>query len=88
MQIVRELGEKGQIVIPKDIRDHFGLKSKSKVIFDVKEDEIIIKPQKDNKFVDMFCSVVKKKLTKEVDIEKLYHEQIEERNLLSHLSHT
>jgi AbrB family looped-hinge helix DNA binding protein len=26
MNIVRELGAKGQIVIPKDVREHFGLR--------------------------------------------------------------
>lgn len=38
------------------------------VIFEVKSDEIIIKPQKDEEFVEIFCSVVKKKLTKKLDI--------------------
>ena len=37
MYIVRGLGAKGQIVVPKDIRDHFGLKKGSKVVFEVKE---------------------------------------------------
>ncbi|MFV9631076.1 MAG: PIN domain-containing protein [Methanosarcinales archaeon] len=40
MNIVRELGAKGQIVIPKDVREHFGLRKGSKVVFEVKSDEI------------------------------------------------
>ena len=82
MDIIRELGAKGQIVIPKDVREHFGLRKGSKVVFEVKSDEIIIKPQKDEDFVEIFCSVVKKKLTKKLDIKELYHEQIEKRNVL------
>lgn len=82
MDIVRELGAKGQIVIPKDVREHFGLRKGSKVVFKVKSDEIIIKPQKDEEFVEIFCSVVKKKLTRKLDIKELYHEQVEKKNVL------
>jgi AbrB family looped-hinge helix DNA binding protein len=32
MNIVRELGAKGQIVIPKDVREYFGLRKGSKVV--------------------------------------------------------
>ena len=82
MYIIRELGAKGQVVIPKDIREHFGLKKGSKVLFEVKDDEIIIKPQKDEEFLENFCLTAKKKLTKRIDVKELYHEQIEERNFL------
>jgi AbrB family looped-hinge helix DNA binding protein len=82
MNIVRELGAKGQIVVPKDIREYFGLKKGSKVVFEVKSDEIIIRPQKDEEFVEIFCSIVKKKLTKKFDVKELYYEQIEKRDLL------
>lgn len=76
------LGEKGQIVIPKDIREYFGLKRGSRLLFEVKNDEIIIRPQKDEEFAEEFCSIVKEKLTKKIDIKRLYHDQIEGRNIL------
>ena len=76
------LGEKGQIVIPKDVREYFGLKRGSRLLFEVKNDEIIIRPQKDEEFAEEFCSIVKEKLTKKIDIKRLYHEQIEGRNIL------
>ena len=82
MYIVRELGAKGQLVVPKDIRDHFGLKKGSKVVFEVKDDKIIIKPQKNEEFIDTFCHTVEKKLKKRIDIKELYSGQIEERDIL------
>jgi len=82
MYIIRMLGEKGQIVIPKDVREYFGLKRGSRLLFEVKNDEIIIRPQKDEEFAEEFCSIVKEKLTKKIDIKRLYHEQIEGRNIL------
>ena len=82
MYITRMLGEKGQIVIPKDIREYFDLKRGSRLLSEVKNDEIIIRPQKDEEFAEEFCSIVKEKLTKKIDIKRLYHDQIEERNIL------
>ena len=82
MYIIRMLGEKGQIVIPKDIREYFGLKWGSRLLFEVKNDEIIIRPQKDEEFAEEFCSIVEEKLTKKIEINRLYHEQIEGRNIL------
>jgi len=71
MQIIRTVGEKGQVVIPKDIRDHAGIKPGSEVVFEVKEKEIIIKPQKSGKeFVEDFCNVPNK-LRKNIDIKKI-----------------
>ena len=82
MYITRMLGEKGQIVIPKDIREYFDLKRGSRLLSEVKNDEIIIRPQKDEEFAEEFCSIIKEKLTKKIDIKRLYHDQIEERNIL------
>jgi looped-hinge helix DNA binding domain, AbrB family len=82
MYIIRMLGEKGQIVIPKDIREYFDLKRGSRLLFEVRNDEIIIRPQKDEEFAEEFCSIIKEKLTKKIDIKRLYHDQIEGRNIL------
>ena len=38
------VGERGQVTIPKKLRDRFGIKSKSPVVFELREDGIIIKP--------------------------------------------
>ncbi len=44
-------------MIPKDIRDHFGLKEGSVVTFEVKGDAIVLKPLlPPEKFIESFCS--------------------------------
>jgi len=70
MQIRRTLSEKGQIVIPKDIREYLGLKPGSEIIFEIKEGMVLIRPKKDPKeFVEEFTNVPKK--LKKIDIKKL-----------------
>jgi AbrB family looped-hinge helix DNA binding protein len=70
MQIRRTLGEKGQIVVPKDIREYLGLKPGSEIIFEIREGMIVIRPKKNPKeFVEEFTNVPKK--LKKVDIKKI-----------------
>ena len=38
------VGERGQVTIPKRLRDRFGIKAKSPVVFELREDGIMIKP--------------------------------------------
>ena len=81
MQIKRTVGEKGQVVLPKDIRDYVGIKPGSEVIFEVRGKEIVVMPQKSGKeFVEDFCNVPKN-LRKNItvkDIKKILEEQYEE----------
>ncbi len=82
MNIKRSVGEKGQVVLPKDIRDYVGIKPGSEVFFEVRGKEIIIKPSADPKqFVEDFCSIrkmVKKRLDTKA-IKKILDEQYEVR---------
>lgn len=72
MNIKRSVGEKGQVVLPKDIRDYVGIKPGSEVFFEVRGKEIIIKPSADPKqFVEDFCSIVPKNKRKSIDIKKI-----------------
>lgn len=58
MQIERTISRKGQIVIPKDVRDYLGLKSGSEVVFDVKDHSVVMKPKKSARtFVEEFTNV-------------------------------
>lgn len=78
MQIKRTLSEKGQIVLPKDIREYLGLKPGSEIVFEIRDKEIVIKLKKDpKKFVEEFCDAPKK-LKKPIDEKKLLEKQIEE----------
>ena len=70
MEIKSTLSEKGQIVIPKDIREHLGLKPGSEIVFEVRGKEVVIKQKKDpREFVEEFCNVPKK--LKKIDIRKI-----------------
>ncbi|MBI2172854.1 MAG: AbrB/MazE/SpoVT family DNA-binding domain-containing protein [Candidatus Aenigmarchaeota archaeon] len=80
MQIKRTVGEKGQVVLPKDIRDYIGIKPGTEVSFEVREREIIIRTAADPaKFVEDFCNLpkLKKRLTTR-EIKRIIDEQYEE----------
>lgn len=80
MEMKRAVGEKGQVVLPKDVRDYLGIKPGSTVIFEVKGKEIVIKPEKSGEeFVKDFLNVpkLKKPLTTK-QIKKILDEQYEE----------
>lgn len=77
------VGPKGQVVIPKDIRDKIGIKEYSEVIVDTIDDSVIIKKLQPESvtYVDYYCTTYAKKLTKKIDIKKITEEQYE-RNIL------
>ena len=66
MIIRRQLGEKGQVVIPKDIREILGLREGKEVIFEVADNEVKIKTEQNpDRLVDDFFNTpkLKKKLS-------------------------
>jgi AbrB family looped-hinge helix DNA binding protein len=77
IKLKRKLGEKGQIVIPKDIRNQLNLKPGENVVFEMKENEIIIKTEDGvDEFLHDLFSVArtnKKDLTLE-DIKRIEEE--------------
>lgn len=80
IRILRKIGPKGQIVIPKIIRDYLGIKPGDTVVMEVREGEIVIIPGKSpREFVEGFCSVVKEKLTEKIDLERFIESEVEER---------
>jgi len=80
MRIPRKIGPKGQIVIPKVVRDYVGIKPGDTVVIEVREGEIVIIPGRDpREFVEGFCSVVKEKLAEKIDLERLIESEVEER---------
>ena len=89
MKIPRRIGPKGQIVIPKIVRDFVGIKPGDTVLIEVREGEIVIIPGTDpREFVEDFCSVVKDKLAEEIDLDRLVEREVEERFALRWLKHT
>lgn len=78
----RSLGPKGQLVLPKDIRDHFGLRTGSEVSIEVRNEEIVLTPAIDpQRFLEEFLALGKKlkmKFTME-GIKKTIEEEYDER---------
>lgn len=71
------VGEKGQIVIPKEVRQKAGIKEGTQVTVEFREGEVVVKragPPAES-FVDYFTSTYSKKLTKELDVKKTIEEE-------------
>jgi len=76
MIIEKEIGKKGQVVIPKDIRKFLGLNKGQKVVFEVREKEVVLKQSDPDKFLEDFLNVPKlKKPLRTKDIKKMLEEQ-------------
>jgi AbrB family looped-hinge helix DNA binding protein len=68
VRMKRKLGRKGQVVIPKDIRQKLSLAEGAILNFEVEDDTILVKPEPSpEEFVERFLSVKGKKLRKRVD---------------------
>ena len=61
MRMVRPLGARGQVVIPKDIRDQLGLKKGDPVAFEVRENRVEIRADQGGDFLARFFSLPRKK---------------------------
>ncbi|MEM2930734.1 MAG: AbrB/MazE/SpoVT family DNA-binding domain-containing protein [Thermoproteota archaeon] len=83
MRIKRRIGPKGQVVIPKIIREALGIQPGDEIVMEVREKELLMKPELDpEKFIDDFCSIGKKKLTRKIDLKRILEEEVEERLVL------
>ena len=84
VRFVKVVGPKGQVVIPKEVRDLLGLKPGSRVVFEVEEGGIVrLKPELDpESVVEEFASCVPrdKKLKERVDLKALLEEEVLERH--------
>ena len=81
LQLKRALGPKGQLVLPKDIRQYFNLQTGSEVIFYIENDKIVVQPAINSaRYVENFCAIGKnmKKLTMK-EIKQLQEEQYAKR---------
>jgi AbrB family looped-hinge helix DNA binding protein len=79
----KNVGPKGQVVIPKRMRDSLGLKPGVEVILEMRDQEIIIKkPQIKGNYTEYFITTSSQKLHKPVNIKKLITQEVEERHVL------
>ena len=76
MIVKRTIGPKGQVVIPKVVRKHLGVEPGSEVIFEVKENEIVIKPSRaPADIVDEYVSMVTSKLKNRIQLDQIIEEE-------------
>ena len=75
----RSISEKGQIVIPKDIRTYLKWKEKENLTIEVKNDSVIIQKEKNENFLDEFLNLPKIKRNSKETIKEIIMEQYEEK---------
>lgn len=76
LKLKSKIGPKGQVVIPKPIRDSFGFEPGESVYFYVQKDEVIVEKKSGEKILEEFINEFKhKKFPKKVDWGKLYYSQ-------------
>lgn len=78
MIIKRKVGPKGQIVIPKDVRELLGIVPGDEVLIEIDDMGVRIRPGSKNDGKDDFLEnffAIPKKLQRKVDIEKQIDEE-------------
>ena len=79
----RNIGPKGQVVIPKQMRDALGLKPGVEITLEMRGQAIVIKKRQfRGGYTEHFITTSSPKLKKRINIKKLLNQEIEERNAL------
>jgi AbrB family looped-hinge helix DNA binding protein len=72
----KSVGQKGQVVIPKYMRDALGIKAGADVTIEVRGQEIVRgKPKIEGSYTDYYVSTVSPKLREPIDIDKMIENQ-------------
>lgn len=72
MILKRPIGEKGQVVVPKYIRELLKLRKGENVVFEQRDQEVIIKSEQDpEEFLREFFSIARDKKKKDLTLEDL-----------------
>ena len=73
----KNLGPKGQVVIPKRMRDTIGIKPGAEITLEIREDEIVISKSKiEGKYTEYYSSTRGSKLKKIVNIKEIIPEEV------------
>ncbi len=77
--ITARVGEKGQVVIPKSVRDHLGIAPDTELVVDVEEEKVVMtKKRSGMKVLEEFINAFpKRKLPKHIDWNKEHYSQYE-----------
>jgi AbrB family looped-hinge helix DNA binding protein len=77
----KSVGPKGQVVIPKRIRDALGLKPGVDVNIEVRGEEIVItRPKIEGSYTGYYVSTLSPKLKEPVDVKKIIAEEVAQRH--------
>ena len=79
----KNVGPKGQVLIPKRIRDALGLKPGVDVNIEVRGEEIVItKPRIEGSYTEYYTSTNSPKLKELVEVKKIITEEVAQRHAL------
>jgi AbrB family looped-hinge helix DNA binding protein len=79
-----KVGPKGQVVIPKKIRNELSLREGSDVLITLRDGNIVVSIPKPitESYVEYYKTGYTKKINKKVDLKKIFESEYYERNLL------
>ncbi len=79
----KSVGPKGQVVIPKQMRDALGLKPGVEVILETRGTEIVIsKPKIEGSYTEYFTATHASKLKKTVAIKEIITQEVAQRHAI------
>ncbi len=79
----KNIGQKGQVVIPKKLRDAIGLKPGVEVILELRGDEIVIsKPKIEGSYTEYYTTTHAPKLKKIVNIKEILDQEVAQRHAI------
>jgi|GEM_PF-1677731 len=80
IELTGKIGEKGQVVIPKPLRDQFRLLPDSEVTFTLEDNKITLQRKENSQEVleQFLTAIPKRKLPKHLDWDALYHSRLNE----------
>jgi AbrB family looped-hinge helix DNA binding protein len=79
----RNVGPKGQIVIPKRIREATGMKPGAEVTLELRDDELVIsKPKIAGNYTEYYISSCVPKLKKPINVKQAIAEEVSSRHAL------
>jgi AbrB family looped-hinge helix DNA binding protein len=80
IRLTSKVGKKGQVVIPKPIRTHLGIKPNSVVSFTMEDGKVVLTGNNPEETARDFVSLIKdkKKLPRRIDWDEEYYSQFKD----------
>jgi len=80
IQLISKVGEKGQVVIPKPVRDKFKISKDSIILFEIEDNKVIMKKKTESlKVLEEYTQALKTKikLPKNINWDEMYYSQFQ-----------